>query len=817
MLQDTSITSKRYVIVGTQGMGKTTLCQKITHDWAIGHDNMKQFECVFLVKAWRCHNKEHSILDQIFIHYISEDQRNDEEMKDALNSLLQSSKTLLIIDGLDEMDNTTQVDEIMKMVLRKNYPSLSIIISTRPHSLLFLHSAPQIADSQYYISGFHKNDVIKYVGRYFEMDVMEELITMEMYRKYKYKDTDCNIRKYGFRQTEDGPYDEIVTESIHHLKLEEIISTEDARKLFSIIEAIENKKLWHLAQNPLCCLFICFIWEKLNYLPDKVAQIYQQLVTVFAQIYKGRRKGKNDSAKSWEEIFDKIGELAFDMLFSEQEEDKLVFDECTVVKYLDPELACQIGLLTSVDSSKSRIADLSNLIESTLTAWYSFIHKSIQEFCAAHYVYKHSINNEHSAALHKVQSSMQNKNDILSAHLFLHFICGLGDAGKPGQNTAGSVLLTHCGDILCENIQGEEDEWDHEYSELCRRQLDCWGESLNKTTNKSSINVDFMKLLYESSSSIDDYVNYLQVIHGVENILNIPRTQLRYLHIDEEVIKRIHSNESKCSYEDFDSKVQRNISLGVKPASKMLTSCIVSKSPDLRYLNLVYNSVPDAGLALVTAGCRQIQVIKLKRCKLSCESIACMINFMPEWQNLVEFNISENYQNDATWKSQKETDTQPNNYSVTYSTCYSLQVLDINGCNIPAAILKPLLKVVALSPDLSQCILSNNKLGNGVINLAKTLSVSTEVLQLSNCDLSSQGLSSIFGNIARWKKLTKLDLSNNFLTQDEDTEVWQQLVATLRRNRCKAEIDVTQCGISEDILKSLWDCRASVYVRESFY
>ena len=311
---------KKCVISGDPGSGKTTLVSKIAFDWA--NQKLRQFDYVLVVKL-----REIASHGGLLCHL-----RNMYSESGAI-SILESGKhgpVLLILDGLDEMNQDLINSELGDILAGKMFPTVQLLITTRPHSLPVLKKYPHITLN---VKGFRSQDIEMYIAKYFEG---------------KNPDRASQV----------------------------------------IMQCVTHNHLWNLVENPLCCLMLCFLYESRyadkpdNYtMPNNVTELYTELVEVFQEIYERKWASLN-----WNDLFKKLGLLAVEMLFVEKN-GILIFEDKILQKYgIEPSEACRAGLVTRIESIKGQTSTGSSAVSQSKSMYYSFIHKSLQEFTAALYV-----------------------------------------------------------------------------------------------------------------------------------------------------------------------------------------------------------------------------------------------------------------------------------------------------------------------------------------------------------------------------------------------------------------------------------------------
>jgi len=147
-------TSKKSLIYGRAGIGKTTLCKYIAYKWAKG-EIYQEFEYVIYIplREWKKDGIKGAILD----YYYSLDEKN-------ITIDFEAHKTLFLFDGYDELDADKKKslrDEIGK------YSLSHYIITTRPYGY---QKSDFRVDKYFETIGFTDKNVIEYIDNFFGKD-----------------------------------------------------------------------------------------------------------------------------------------------------------------------------------------------------------------------------------------------------------------------------------------------------------------------------------------------------------------------------------------------------------------------------------------------------------------------------------------------------------------------------------------------------------------------------------------------------------------------------------------------------------------------
>ena len=318
------------VIEGEPGIGKTTLCHKLAHDWATappkGHHQLPavhngngtagihRFKFVFFMEARRL--EEASLIDCIYSSLLPED---FVVSKEVLAGLLErpevQEEVLFIIDAYDELSQANE--QLRKLIERRIYSRCSLIVTTRP---TYANTIISHFDTMYVILGYPLRKRKEFIRKYVE-------------------ETKADI------------------------------------KLFRTLERnlLENDTVSDLSRNPLYLWFLCMLVEdNEGRLPETRTELFQEVIDLLlrkAHVKLNMPKADCDA------YFKCLCRLAFES----HKLGKVHFNQALLKRYFpfeDTSVLGKLGFLAR-EMSSSRLRP--NLL-------FTFTHKTIQEFLAANYL-----------------------------------------------------------------------------------------------------------------------------------------------------------------------------------------------------------------------------------------------------------------------------------------------------------------------------------------------------------------------------------------------------------------------------------------------
>ena len=316
------------LVEGSPGIGKTTFCLKLAHDWANGAmpRNFPTFKLVFLLK---CREIIKDVVEEIFEQLLPEDL--EEKIKEALTNFLadldNQEQILIILDGLDELPEKSE-DRVNKVLGRRKLSFCYVLSTTRQEKGIYTREEFKF-DLCLAIKGFSEENSCEYIRKHF--------------------------RNIGTEQSSKG---------------ERLIQ-----------EIKQNPLLRHLQSNPLNLLLLCVVYEDHEgSLPSSITDLYQTIVWCLWRRYCAREELKasekdEDLDKRFEINIAALGQLAWKCLLN----DRLSFyeDELEKLEKSDEKIvARRVGLVYKEESVK-KVKPCHS---------YYFLHKTFQEYLAASYI-----------------------------------------------------------------------------------------------------------------------------------------------------------------------------------------------------------------------------------------------------------------------------------------------------------------------------------------------------------------------------------------------------------------------------------------------
>src|SRR3990167_3812286 len=167
-MRDTDVTlPKKLLIIGRAGIGKSTLCQYIAHQWA-SQKSWLNFKAVFWISLRNINSTNYSSCEITWIDLVDKECFKDaltiQNKKEVLKSEIQAHPEhfLFLLDGYDELSQDA-ITGHLKMAFEELKNQQYCLITSRPQQISEL-----IVDRKLEIMGFSPKDIRNYTYKFFE-------------------------------------------------------------------------------------------------------------------------------------------------------------------------------------------------------------------------------------------------------------------------------------------------------------------------------------------------------------------------------------------------------------------------------------------------------------------------------------------------------------------------------------------------------------------------------------------------------------------------------------------------------------------------
>ena len=366
--------SKRIILRGTPGSGKTCLLSKLAYDWSQQNNNspLNQFELLFLFRM-RSLKQGCSLIDTIRNQII-------EPVPNGLESYIirNEEKVIVLYDALDESDLKIEPDRVTQGIGKLRVEQIlsnqllcksCVIVTTRPHRHL------GHAQSLYYtlvnVNGFSDENAELYISRHFSGSPFADDNTVH-----------------------DNQIDDLASGLIHKLH--------------------QSKNLESISRIPVILMLMCTLWEDHQNFPDTMSLLYEEFVqTIWTRSCRKDHSQSDSESEQFESFLLRLGKTALGGLMPSKNvnEDVLEFPE---ESFGD---CCNFGLRVGyITKQRWRFRSREKIS-------VSFLHKSSQEFCAAKYLAHLFVTDreQFDNILHQIDSWEL----VLKKFELLRFCCGV--------------------------------------------------------------------------------------------------------------------------------------------------------------------------------------------------------------------------------------------------------------------------------------------------------------------------------------------------------------------------------------------------------
>ncbi|XP_071477059.1 uncharacterized protein [Diadema antillarum] len=345
---ETGHLSKRLLIQGEGGVGKTTLCSKIAWDWSQGRI-LKDLDMVIVVPLRDV--KGDTSIGGIVKNYLNDSNEATTNQIDNYISKHQDN-CLLVFDGFDEFngkrnDDDESSSEVIRILRVEQYKSCKVIVTTRPSSRHEFTMSKHLAHAYTFIAveGFNEENLTTYIRRFFRV----------------------------------GQKDAFAESLISFMHENDIIQS-------------------NIAPFPIYCAMLCLMWKDFNEEKRKEMTKIQTFSGIFQEMFAFLKD--HYASKVCERLYDQetadqlkeagnaiqdIGEIALNGLLDR----KLSFPEEHFRECHEAmEKCCKVGVLTMEKNviPRNHRRDFSGCVTSLVMTTVSFPHKLFQEYVAGLYI-----------------------------------------------------------------------------------------------------------------------------------------------------------------------------------------------------------------------------------------------------------------------------------------------------------------------------------------------------------------------------------------------------------------------------------------------
>ena len=283
------------LIEGKPGIGKTTYCKKLVHDWATrnheAEDCCPRFEIVLLLK---CRDIKSNVWEAIDDQLLPRDIQ--EGIREKFFNFIRhnQSSVLLVLDGLDELP-VSKLPVFSEIIQGRVLPKCHLVVTSRREAGMKVR---KYCDTLLEIEGFTEKHAEKFI--------------------YKYFKTMTNLAQ----------------KLVHKLK--------------------KDKNLKEMAANPLNTALFCLLCEEFEGIfPESRTQLYLEITECVLRIYR-RKKGFSETNKKLTEVYKTqlkhLGWIALNGLH----EENLDFEESELADHINNDLSGFGFLSMQLGGSKLR-------------------------------------------------------------------------------------------------------------------------------------------------------------------------------------------------------------------------------------------------------------------------------------------------------------------------------------------------------------------------------------------------------------------------------------------------------------------------------
>ena len=326
------------LIEGVPGIGKTILSREIAFQWAC-KGLLSNTMLLFLVHLRDLQIPQITSLQQL-VCYATKLPSNNKMVKAAVDYMENKSgeNCTMVFDGYDEISEMVRKDSLVAKIIRRDILQLCrLVITSRPSASTDLH---RIIDRRVEVLGFTKDDRNEYIRKNLQEN------EAEIFQKYLQNSPFISDLCY------------IPLNMTKLLNLFKELASPDSPALPKTQTDINNQ----------------FIYKTISHF---ISQKKKKTVTI---------KSPDDLQMPYKQYFTALCKLAFDLLGNEM----VAFSDADIQKYISKK---SITNWSTVSLGLLREANYYSIEENKSKISYSYLHLSMQECLAAHYIAKEAENN----------------------------------------------------------------------------------------------------------------------------------------------------------------------------------------------------------------------------------------------------------------------------------------------------------------------------------------------------------------------------------------------------------------------------------------
>ena len=154
---------------GSPGIGKTTFCLKISHDWANNKiPNETTFPVFKLLLLLKCRDIRGKICEAIFDQLFPKDikEKDKKRLIDYIEDIHNQPSILIVLDGLDELPETAE-SHVNELLDRQRWSFCYILATSRQEKGILVRQNGNFS-VLLQIKGFTEADAFQYIRKHFD-------------------------------------------------------------------------------------------------------------------------------------------------------------------------------------------------------------------------------------------------------------------------------------------------------------------------------------------------------------------------------------------------------------------------------------------------------------------------------------------------------------------------------------------------------------------------------------------------------------------------------------------------------------------------